>query len=446
MTLLLLILGVWQFILFDRTDGMVHRVSPEGVESISLSATPVSLAVSVDGRFLAFSDETRTVHIANLESDTCCVSFPMPVVEGREIIDSGVGAISPDGQQVALYSIFVSAEEAPFDGEIQIVNTVGGAMVFQVAVSDLSGQPFLINPMFGTWQPEGIEVFPICYACDGIFNGYYLLWNPTTGDIQPAKDGLSPGGDYLELTGEEIRLNRNAMYPLEDEMMFGPFNALDYISSPEAAAVVAYVEPGNTNLGWPTWVLDGQAALLHHDGDSTSTLVFRTGETQQVEYAGQARLVGGTPDGWVMVLIETGDVHHYQVIDGTITVLPLGKLPHPQMFESRLVYQTPLGTEAVSGFTFSEGTFEGTVCPGFLPSRLTIGQPGRVTPGDANNLRAEPTTQSQRVGQIPGSGVFMVLDGPVCTPGMAWWQVEYNGVVGWTGEGQDNTYWLEPAN
>jgi hypothetical protein len=370
----------------------------------------------------------------------------MPVVEGREIIDSGVGAISPDGQQVALYSIFVSAEEAPFDGEIQIVNTVGGAMVFQVAVSDLSGQPFLINPMFGTWHPEGIEVFPICYACDGIFNGYYLLWNPTTGDIQLAKDGLSPGGDYLELTGEEIRLNRNAMYPLEDEMMFGPFNALDYISSPEAAAVVAYVEPGNTNLGWPTWVLDGQAALLHHDGDSTSTLIFRTGETQQVEYAGQARLVGGTPDGWVMVLIDTGDVHHYQVIDGTITVLPLGNLPHPQMFESRLVYQTPLGTEAVSGFTFSEGTFEGTVCPGFLPSRLKIGQPGRVTPGDANNLRAEPTTQSQRVGQIPGGGAFMVLDGPVCTPGMAWWQVEYNGVVGWTGEGQDNTYWLEPAN
>ena len=36
-------------------------------------------------------------------------------------------------------------------------------------------------------------------------------------------------------------------------------------------------------------------------------------------------------------------------------------------------------------------------------------------------------------------------NGPVCTADGAWWQVNYNGLIGWTVEGQNNDYWLEPA-
>lgn len=86
------------------------------------------------------------------------------------------------------------------------------------------------------------------------------------------------------------------------------------------------------------------------------------------------------------------------------------------------------------------------ICPGFMPSRLTVGQRGRVTPGLPNNLRSQPSTQSTLLGQIPGGGVFTVLDGPRCDPaGMAWWQVNYNGIIGWTPEGQGQTYWTEPV-
>ena len=86
-----------------------------------------------------------------------------------------------------------------------------------------------------------------------------------------------------------------------------------------------------------------------------------------------------------------------------------------------------------------------TQCPGFLPSRLVIGQQGRVTPGDPNNVRDAPTSSGERTGQIPGSGVFMILDGPICADGFAWWQVEYDGLIGWTVEGSGETYWLEPT-
>lgn len=86
-------------------------------------------------------------------------------------------------------------------------------------------------------------------------------------------------------------------------------------------------------------------------------------------------------------------------------------------------------------------------CAGFnLPSRLQINGTGRVLPGLPNNLRAQATTNSQLLSQMPGGGMFTVLEGPRCgDQGILYWFVSYNGVQGWTGEGQGSTYWVEPV-
>ncbi|GEM_PF-3266489 len=89
---------------------------------------------------------------------------------------------------------------------------------------------------------------------------------------------------------------------------------------------------------------------------------------------------------------------------------------------------------------------QAVTCPGFLPSRLRVGGMGRMTPGLPNNLRSQPSTNSPLIGQIPGGATFRVLAGPLCDPaGIAWWQVDFNGLIGWTGEGQGNAYWVEPV-
>jgi hypothetical protein len=85
-----------------------------------------------------------------------------------------------------------------------------------------------------------------------------------------------------------------------------------------------------------------------------------------------------------------------------------------------------------------------------LPTRLSVGGQGRVTPGLPNVVRTAPGTQSTGaasvvIGQIPGGGVFSVLGGPQCGTDLRWWWlVNYNGLVGWTGEGEGGTYWVEP--
>lgn len=84
-------------------------------------------------------------------------------------------------------------------------------------------------------------------------------------------------------------------------------------------------------------------------------------------------------------------------------------------------------------------------CP--LAAWLHVGVSGRVVPGlGANNLRQQPTLDSIQSGEIPEDGVFSVLDGPVCNDGMLWWLVNYQGSIGWTAEGQNDTYWLAPLD
>lgn len=85
-------------------------------------------------------------------------------------------------------------------------------------------------------------------------------------------------------------------------------------------------------------------------------------------------------------------------------------------------------------------------CPGFMPSRMVLGATGYVTVGGgANNLRELPSRDGALLGQIPEGAAFTVVEGPTCTEDMAWWRVNFNGIVGWTAEGQGDVYWLTPT-
>jgi hypothetical protein len=83
-------------------------------------------------------------------------------------------------------------------------------------------------------------------------------------------------------------------------------------------------------------------------------------------------------------------------------------------------------------------------CPGAPPPRLTGSYQGRVTPGEPNNVRDEPSTAGNLAGTIPGEGIFYVYDGPVCADGYVWWQINYEDIYGWTVEGANGEYWVEP--
>jgi hypothetical protein len=85
-------------------------------------------------------------------------------------------------------------------------------------------------------------------------------------------------------------------------------------------------------------------------------------------------------------------------------------------------------------------------CDTALMPRLSAGADGMVIVGQgANNVRSQPSQASELLGNLAEGSTFAVLEGPACADGMAWWRVQSADVTGWTAEGMDDTYWLQPG-
>jgi WD40 repeat protein len=82
----------------------------------------------------------------------------------------------------------------------------------------------------------------------------------------------------------------------------------------------------------------------------------------------------------------------------------------------------------------------------YIRTRLAPNIEARVIEGGApNRLRAEASTTANVLAEIPPGAAFDVLSGPVCdAEGYVWWQVDYNGTLGYTAEGQGSDYYIEP--
>lgn len=101
-----------------------------------------------------------------------------------------------------------------------------------------------------------------------------------------------------------------------------------------------------------------------------------------------------------------------------------------------------------------EVTPSAPLCPppgdaGFLAPRLTKGVQAKVEDGGIpNNIREIPGSSGNLLGEIPPGATFTVVDGPQCSllDKVVWWQVSYNNITGWTAEGKDGDYWVEPLN
>ena len=86
-------------------------------------------------------------------------------------------------------------------------------------------------------------------------------------------------------------------------------------------------------------------------------------------------------------------------------------------------------------------------CEGAPPIQVAEGDTARViAPTVPNRIRSLPTTDGAILGEIPGGGEFIVRGGPECAQGYTWFQIEYNGIIGWTVEGRGDNYFIEPVS
>lgn len=82
-----------------------------------------------------------------------------------------------------------------------------------------------------------------------------------------------------------------------------------------------------------------------------------------------------------------------------------------------------------------------------LAPRLSVDGWARVTPGLPNAVRSKPGREADSavIDEIPAGTMVRVIEGPVCASGYYWWRVDAGFISGWTAEGIQNIYWLEPS-
>jgi hypothetical protein len=93
---------------------------------------------------------------------------------------------------------------------------------------------------------------------------------------------------------------------------------------------------------------------------------------------------------------------------------------------------------------FSPTPTKAQSCSGFN-TQLQAGITAEVLPGAPNTLRQAPSTSSARLGSIPAGGRMTVIGGPRCANGYTFWQVNYDGDIGWTAEGDNSEYYIAPV-
>lgn len=133
--------------------------------------------------------------------------------------------------------------------------------------------------------------------------------------------------------------------------------------------------------------------------------------------------------------------------------------PTPTLTSSPVVIATylreasPTPTKAYPTATRTPIVTPYVECLFTYPSHLYLGAHAVVsrTPPKANRLRAEPGTQggdSTVIGWILPDEEIVLLQGPICAEGWAWWKVTSitSGQSGWTSEGDGENYWLVPLH
>jgi hypothetical protein len=337
----------------------------------------------------------------------------------------GLPAWSPDATKLAWTEIHYPTSDTS-TSSLVIYDTASGTA--QTVVSDLplpaGAGPVPISVSWGTpglalWVPTydpATSTFPtdfLIYAPDGTRLSQTRVPDDTAHVVMDYGWVATPQGEQLGL------LYANGTWELVDP-------ATGARQAPASAVELYSLTAPDTSIAF-RFTADPNAS---YGQDHNWEAVYPDGRTVSLAYHGPDLLI--SPDGSSFAYVDQNGV---LTIDGTTT---------SNVLSSAL---SPTGFWGPTGWRLGKGSTPAPAvsCPGAPAPRLAVGMQARVIPNTSpNNLRDTPVTGAVLL-QIPAGGAFTVVAGPTCGNSMNWWQVNYNGTVGWTAEGDASGYWLEPV-
>ncbi|MBN1201818.1 MAG: SH3 domain-containing protein [Anaerolineae bacterium] len=464
--------AAWEVLLLETSFMRVLQVTADGVQplldipAIHMSGGITRIRATPDRRFVLFEWSRPAagnlliseIYVADISAGICCRQLEDPLNTALTV--DWLGPISPDGTQVAISA----GSQSIVNGEqqmtplVQVFDIETGLMAASMTIAELQSEFSPPAAAFGAWKADGIRVMPSCIGCEGVWQGHYQIWNPVTGTLSPPQEPFDAFRETLSATGEQLKDTEDWAFPTSGALTndFPAPNVVQYYADAYAPGQIIFFDPNSLYIEHVEWVWDGNAIVIslygppvfRSDGSpgfnwlGPKVALLRNGQQIELNKQLNGSFLVGTPDGWLGIDHEADTLIHNQILsDGSLTSTVIGNVAGGGVWVIDSNFE--LGQTANGSFPVVSPPTPVT-CPGFMVSRLAKHSIARVTPGSPNNIRAEASTSTALVGEIPGEALFIVLDGPVCAENMAWWQVDYNGVIGWTSEGQGSAYWLEP--
>jgi hypothetical protein len=357
-------------------------------------------------------------------------------VEGvdNNIIDRGTPAWSPDGSQLAWVELVMPGYT------FRIVIFDMGTRTQRVLTENVPfpyGDAGVIPVHEATWSTAGIAlVNSAVNHTSNDFEDRLYVYDPVTGGL--LSDTLI-GSSATEFPFNQQWVGYN------NQEFFGVTypSGKRYLVDPRAGTL--HDMPALPELYtpfMPTGATAFSAVSIDPNQNQTRTWTAvypNRQQDQMLAFTGESKHISIAPDGQRLAYFASDGLYIWQ--NGQVTLVP-GTQGDYSPWDISVVWSPNRWRVRTDWPGIGGGVTICTPAP-----RLTVGGSGQVTPGLPNVIRSLPRrgSDSPILGEIPGGGVFAILNGPTCGPeGRNWWQVNYQGIVGWTAEGEASTYWLQP--
>jgi uncharacterized protein YraI len=269
--------------------------------------------------------------------------------------------------------------------------------------------------------------------------------------------GVASEGEWLMIHGADFIGWIAAFLVIPDasfaDLLTAPFTPLDDLQptptiTPSATATATATdalttpqvtsEPVTEQTATPSPTLEPVETLLVTVQSAAQAVNVRgepslQGEVVATASRGQTLSAIGRNTGADWILVESSTFTGWiaatlLAVDGDFQTLPIVADDSPT---------TPTFTPSPAPAAF--------VCPDAPAPRLTDFAQGRVIQEIGISFRAGPRTSDELISFIPNQAIINIIGGPNCFDGFVWWQVSYDGEIGWVAEGDVVNYYIEPV-